>query len=497
MTLQPGDLITTGTPPGRRLGHEADAVFLKAGDDDAPGHRGPRRADPARCRGLRPLTPTLSPQARGEGGARAVLGLIPGGALRCGCCSPGRCGLGIDESYMVAAGRELRLGYFDHPPLILVAVGGRGAPLRQRGAGRRAAAVHRAVRALDLADVSARRRVVRRRAPALWAAIVLNLSPVFGVTTGGWVLPDGPLDCALLGAALCLCARCTSGCAAWRWWLAAGLAPGSRCCRNTPPALTVAGAFLYLLASRAHRRWLRRPEPYVAGAAGTGAVRAGAGVERDAWLGVLRVPGRPRGRGGCIRLAPLVVLAGEALFVLPWIWLPMMVVFVAALRAGPAELARWLLCCLGAPPIVVFALVGLWSQARAVPLGGARLPDAVPAARRGAGALAAQWPGGIRRTAWRPPRRSVLVLAVVAPRCASTGCRCRAPVRPAPTRRVDWTSLRTAWRRAACSTARIGSARWMARGRQDRLRARRRAGDVPERQRAAIRVRPAESAGGR
>jgi 4-amino-4-deoxy-L-arabinose transferase-like glycosyltransferase len=29
----------------------------------------------------------------------------------------GSLGLGIDESYMVAAGRTLRLGYFDHPPL--------------------------------------------------------------------------------------------------------------------------------------------------------------------------------------------------------------------------------------------------------------------------------------------------------------------------------------------------------------------------------------------
>ncbi len=26
-------------------------------------------------------------------------------------------GLGVDESYMVAAGRELQLSYFDHPPI--------------------------------------------------------------------------------------------------------------------------------------------------------------------------------------------------------------------------------------------------------------------------------------------------------------------------------------------------------------------------------------------
>ena len=34
--------------------------------------------------------------------------------------------------------------------------------------------------------------------------MTLNLSPVFGITSGTWVLPDGPLDCALTGAALCL-----------------------------------------------------------------------------------------------------------------------------------------------------------------------------------------------------------------------------------------------------------------------------------------------------
>ena len=26
-------------------------------------------------------------------------------------------GLGVDESYMVAAGRTIRFGYFDHPPI--------------------------------------------------------------------------------------------------------------------------------------------------------------------------------------------------------------------------------------------------------------------------------------------------------------------------------------------------------------------------------------------
>ena len=120
--------------------------------------------------------------------------------------------------------------------------------------------------------------------------------------------------------------------------------------------------------------------------------------------------------------APLVTLAGEALFVLPWIWLPMMAVFVVALRRGPGEWRPWLLCCLAAPPIVVFAAVSAWSSQRVLfhwaapgylmlfPL----LGDAVarrldrPAVRRTAGGHR-----GLRgpRRGWWSRRR-----------CGSTGC---------------------------------------------------------------------------
>ena len=61
---------------------------------------------------------------------------------------------------------------------------------------------------------------------------------------------------------------------------------------------------------------------------------------------------------------PLTVLAGEALFVLPWIWVPMIALFAAALRRGPAAWPSWLLACLAAPPIVLFALIAAWSSQR-------------------------------------------------------------------------------------------------------------------------------------
>ena len=59
----------------------------------------------------------------------------------------------------------------------------------------------------------------------LWAAVMLNLAPVFGVTTASWVLPDGPLDCALLGLIVCLLHALAA--TERRWWIASASAPAS------------------------------------------------------------------------------------------------------------------------------------------------------------------------------------------------------------------------------------------------------------------------------
>jgi hypothetical protein len=70
-------------------------------------------------------------------------------------------------------------------------------------------------------------------------------------------------------------------------------------------------------------------------------------------------------RAGGLRfrpLAPLGVWGGEALFVLPWIWVPLILLWLRALRRGPAEPRGWLLALLAATPILLFALVSIWSS---------------------------------------------------------------------------------------------------------------------------------------
>jgi len=183
------------------------------------------------------------------------------------------------------------------------------------------------------------------------------------------------LDAALLGAALCLLhALSTTGQAGqydWRardrwtpeWWAATGLCAGLALFSKYPAVLTIGGAFLYLLTCRGHRHWLMRPEPYVAA---TLALVVFSPVliwnATHRWASFAFQGDRAAG----LRFRPLMpiqTLAGEALFVLPWIWVPMMLVFWRGFRRTAAW-PRHLLVWLAAPPIVVFALISAWSSQR-------------------------------------------------------------------------------------------------------------------------------------
>lgn len=289
-------------------------------------------------------------------------------------------GLGVDESYMVAAGRTLSGGYFDHPPLAwwlswgASHLFGTEAPIAVR-------LPFIALFAVSTWLMFQLGSVVADKRAGFWAAVLLNLSPVFGVTGGTWVLPDGPLLCALLGAALCLAhaTGATRPSPSWPgltqpspasvdqvvgsgpsrtigWWAGAGLCAGLAMAAKYSAVLTIAGAFLFLLCDRRQRHWMARPEPYVAAALALLAFspvivwNATHGWASFAFQGERAVGMRFR------PLAPVVTLLGESLFVLPWIWVPMMVRLVRERNN--------ILAFLAAPPIIAFALISAWSSQR-------------------------------------------------------------------------------------------------------------------------------------
>ena len=267
-------------------------------------------------------------------------------------------GLGVDESYMVATGRQLRWSYFDHPPASWW--------LQWAGAHLFGTEAPLAVRtpfilcfALSTWLMYRLTTAVANERAGLWAALALSLSPVFSVTTGTWVLPDGPLVLALLVATVCLVhALPARGRIAWAWWLGAGACAGLALFSKYTAILTLAGAGLYLLITPRDRRWLGHPAPYVAVL--LAALIFSPVVVWNATHGWASFAFQgSRATGLSFRPAQLfIVLGGEALFVLPWIWLGMIVAVWRFRRT------QRLLICLAAPPIVVFALVGVFSSHR-------------------------------------------------------------------------------------------------------------------------------------
>jgi 4-amino-4-deoxy-L-arabinose transferase-like glycosyltransferase len=261
---------------------------------------------------------------------------------------------------MVAAGRAFHLGYFDHPPLAWWLSSG-----ISRLAGSDAAPVVRlpfiALFAVSTWLMYRLTALLFSPAAGVWAAAAFNLAPVFGVTTGGWVLPDGPLVCALLAAGLCLVHALESR--GWAWWLGGGAGAGCALLSKYSAVLTLIGFFLYLLTEPRHRHWLARPQPY--GAALLALLLFSPVLVWNAtheWVS-FAFQGERAIAYRFNPLGPMTTLAGEALYLLPWIWCFLIVEFIRGLRAGPANWRAWLLCWLAAGPIVLFVVVALWSRA--------------------------------------------------------------------------------------------------------------------------------------
>jgi hypothetical protein len=274
----------------------------------------------------------------------------------------GSLGLGIDESYMVAAGRRLQASYFDHPPIAWWMAWG----IAQLAGSESAIVVRLPFIALFALTTFLMYRVTSALFGAragLWAAVVLNMAPVLGVTAGTWVLPDGPLFAALLGTlAILIAALGSDGRASWGWWTAAGACAGLALCSKYSAVLTLLGAVAFLASEETSRRWLMRPHPYLAAAV---AVVVLLPVliwnARHGWVSFLFQWGRA---GGSLHpFGPILAIAGQAAFLLPWIWAPLVWCGVAAFRRGRADRESWLLVCLAAPPILVFTVAALRSNA--------------------------------------------------------------------------------------------------------------------------------------
>jgi 4-amino-4-deoxy-L-arabinose transferase-like glycosyltransferase len=296
----------------------------------------------------------------------AVLVLIVGTALvrvALGCTI----GLSVDESYAVVMSRHLAISYYDHPPLLFWIPGAAA-----RLAGGESRIVVRLPFILMFAGTTWNlyrlgARLFGERAGFL-GAVTLNLALFFTLSAGGWVLPDGPLLLFSAAAALCL-ARATlspdPGPRETRTpaWLGFGLFTGLALLSKYHAAFLLLGAGLFLLTTPGCRFWWKRPQPYVAAAI---AVLLFAPVviwnAQNNWASLRFQGGRAVPVAG-YGTPFLDTLAGQAAWMLPWIWVPLLIVLAGGLRSGPRDPARWLLTCLAIGPIGFFtALTAVGSR---------------------------------------------------------------------------------------------------------------------------------------
>ena len=120
-----------------------------------------------------------------------------------------------------------------------------------------------------------------------------------------------------------------------------------------------AGTALFLLTSPSKRHWMLSPWPYlgVAIAAVMFLPVIVWNIEHD-WVSFAFQGGRAR-MTRLDLMGPLRVLAGQALYFLPWLWVPLAISLVRAAMQGPNDERAWLAVCLAIGPILAFTLVAV------------------------------------------------------------------------------------------------------------------------------------------
>ena len=213
------------------------------------------------------------------------------------------------------------------------------------------------------------RRLFGARA-ALIALVALNLTPFFFASAGTWVVPDGPLDFALAGAAATL-ARLFFAAppprAAFGLWLAAGLWLGLAGLSKYNAVLPALGVVAFITLAPSQRHWLARPAPYCAALIALALVTPV--IVWNAWHGwaSFAFQGARAAAAGGWRLDRVGAMAiGEIAFLSPWIAAPLLAALIDGVRRAARDERRMFLICLALPAIVVFTLTPLWG-ARGLP----------------------------------------------------------------------------------------------------------------------------------
>lgn len=271
-------------------------------------------------------------------------------------------GFGNGEAYYFSCSRHIDWSYFDHPPMhawlarAAMELGGFH-PL-----------VLRAPFILFFAGTSWLLYLLGRKLfnaeAGLFAVVVLNLSPVFSFTTAAFLQPDSPLVFFWLLTFYGLAALLAGDKPryATALWLGVGVSAGLTMLCKYHAVFLLLGALAYVITRKDQRHWLRHPGPYLAVALmAVAAVPVLVWNARNEWISFLWQGNRGTAYQGLHFDWLGRSIVGQALWLLPWIWVPLIRELYVCLRGGPSDRVRWLIACIATPPILFFTITAIYA----------------------------------------------------------------------------------------------------------------------------------------
>lgn len=284
-------------------------------------------------------------------------------------------GLGTGESYYFRGARELALSYFDQPPFFFWLS---GATIRLFGENSFAL---RLPAVLLFAGSSWLMFLITRHfynaRSGFYAVVLFNLSAVFSISIGLWFQPDGPLIFFWLCCVFCVLKAIfppagidikpwRKSTKAWRWWMLAGITMGFTTLSKYHVLFLAAGVVLFCLLTPRHRHWLWHPAPYIALVINfIFALPILIWNYQHDWVSFLFQGGRAAsGEDFSLHFDWFFrSIGGQALWLLPWIWVPLVVQLFKTYREGKeGNEFSWFCFWTAILPIVFFTLVTLWSD---------------------------------------------------------------------------------------------------------------------------------------
>ena len=286
----------------------------------------------------------------------------------------GYTGLGIGESYYFRGALNFNLSYFDQPPLFFW-LGGLSVKLfGLNNLGLRFPSVLLFAGSSWLIFLITK-KLYNSRA-AFWSVLLINLSAVFTIPIAVWFQPDAPLMFFWLLSTYFIVqllfnynneeALKKHSRKIYSLWILTGVSMGLDVLSKYHVLFLLVGVFLFIIFNKSQRHWLTHPGVYLAFVIAVAlAVPVIWWNYNNHWVSFAFQGARAGSCNHKFQIHPdwfLRSIGGQALWLLPWIWVPLISQLIKSFRQRNTSQIYGFIFWTSVIPIVFFTLVTLWSD---------------------------------------------------------------------------------------------------------------------------------------